>query len=98
MANKPKYMRTALDRAVAQLQELEQSRPLTTADLREQAQKSGYSTRHIQRALDKAATADAAPKAAVFSVTEAVITAVFLACGVLAQAYQLLADTMPLPS
>jgi putative transposase len=98
MANKPKYMRTALDRAVAQLQELEQSRPLTTADLREQAQKSGYSTRHIQRALDKAATADAAPKAAGFSVTEAVITAVFLACGVLAQAYQLLADTMPLPS
>ena len=45
--NKPKYMRTALDRAVTELLELEESRPLTTADLREQARISGYSVKQI---------------------------------------------------
>src|SRR3954471_22298294 len=46
-------MRTALDRAVAELLEVEESRPLTTADLREQARISGYSVKQIQRKLSE---------------------------------------------
>jgi putative transposase len=98
MPNKPKYMRSALQRAVDQLLELEKTRPLTPADLREQAKISGYSTKHIRRTLDKLKAGPAPEDAAAFTVTDAVITAVFLCCGVLAQAYQLLAKTMPLPS
>ncbi len=96
--NKPKYMRAARDRAVDALLELEETRPLTPADVRREAVKVGYSARQVQRALDARREGQPLPGAARFTVTEAVIVAVFLTCGVLAQAYQLLASQMVLPS
>jgi putative transposase len=99
MANKQKYMRTALDRAVTELQELQETRPLTPADLRAQASTSGYSVKHIKRKL-AAADKPGEPTTGEpsFSVTEMVISAVFMCCGVMAQAYVLLKGQMSLPS
>ncbi|MBN1093444.1 transposase [Blastococcus sp. TML/M2B] len=96
--NKPKYMRTARDRAVDALMELAKTRPVTPDDVRREAAKVGYSARQVQRALDAKTQGRSLPGAARFAVTEAVITAVFLCCGGLAQAYQLLAGSMSLPS
>ena len=107
--NKPKYERHALHRSVAALRKLQQARPLTLADLRAEAARSGYSERHLRRSLEDSNDAQdsAARVDADFRVDPEVITAVFLACGNMAQAYRLLeelnatakpAERMPLPS
>lgn len=89
MANKPKFMRPALERAVSELRELQATRPVTPADVRQAARASGYSVKHIQRQLDKPRDLGL-DESRRFGVTEAVIVAVFLCCGIMAQAYKLL--------
>jgi putative transposase len=107
--NQPKYMRAALHRSVAALRELQQTRPLQLADLRAEAQTCGYSVRHIRRSLQKPTADPDAPRATAtdLCVSEEVVTAVFLTCGNMAQAYQVLerlnetaqqAERIPLPS
>jgi putative transposase len=108
--NKPKYERPALHRSLAALRELEQTRELTLADLRTEAAKCGYSVRHLRRSLESSNDAQDATASAAeggFAVTPEVVTAVFLACGNMAQAYRLLeelnatakpAERIPLPS
>jgi putative transposase len=91
MANKPKYMRTALDRAIKELDELASTRQLTRADFSARSTASGYSIRHIKRAR-KAAQADAGAARDLqrFVVTETVIAAVFLCTGTMSLAYKTL--------
>lgn len=89
MPNKPKYMRAAADRAVAELQSHfeetgERSRELLVA----KAEESGYSERHLTRLLDRAIAGEPLRANPSFEVCELVVSAVFVACGRLETAYR----------
>jgi putative transposase len=89
MANKPKYMRILLEQEVDRLREIQSANGrITTSDLRAAATASGYTVRHIRRALQGASAAP--PEDPVFSVTELVVMAVFLCCGSMAAAYRMI--------
>jgi putative transposase len=92
MANKSKFQRPALERAVAQLRDLQAHGELTTQHLVLAARDSGYSVRHIRRVLNRPTALEPPPDSAPwrFGVTEEVIVAVFLCCGILAQAHRML--------
>jgi putative transposase len=93
MANKPKFQRPALERAVAALHDLRERGELTPDRIKQASHDSGYSVRHIRRVLNRPSSPDtsqgtASSSAAAFTVTEQVIIMVFLYCGVMAKAYR----------
>ncbi len=95
MANKPKYLRAAAERAVDALVDHHKTHDGIPRELlRRKARESGYSERHLRRLtiarLGSSAGDGDGEEEGPFSVTEEVITAVFLACGCLAQARRLL--------
>lgn len=89
MANKHKIHRAARDRVVEDLKELRKTGQLTKTAFRIAADESGYSIRHLQRLLATPQKGDARSKPQ-FEVDEAVIQAVYLACGSITGARRLL--------
>jgi putative transposase len=91
MANKPKYLRAAADWAVERLAEHHEHHGKVPAPLlAKEAASCGYSARHLRRLLNKRLAGEPIHAEPVVSVTEQVVTAVFLACGRLAQAWRIL--------
>jgi putative transposase len=102
MANKPKSQRVLRDSAVDVLVKMREERgTIPPEEYRVQAKVSGYSVRQLRRQVGRrtGSVSAADQPSEQFMVTEQVITAVFLSCGVLAGAYRLLArQGLPLPS
>ena len=91
MSNKQKFLRTAAERAVEVLAAHHSSSGEIPADIfRTQASASGYSVRQLKRLVQRRLANEPLWTEPSFVATEQIITAVFLACGCLAQAHRLL--------
>jgi putative transposase len=99
MANKPKYLRAAAERAVQSMLTYQQEHgELPRHIVAQHAATTGYSERHLHRLLKEQAGATPAKEPG-FAVTEDVITAVFACCGRISQAHRRLErEGMELPS
>lgn len=91
MSNKPKYLRAALNRAVEELVAHHNEYGEIPPELvRTKAAGCGYTPHHVRRVLKARLDGCEAPSLSGFSITEEIVTAVFLACGCLARARRLL--------
>lgn len=94
MSNKPRHLRPLLESAVRQLCEYRaQGGQITPALVRHHVAQSGYSARHLRRALAAASTTETAAQTGTDEDLQpsqldevAIITAVFLTCGNMAKA------------
>ncbi|MCD4532506.1 transposase family protein [Nocardioides sp. cx-169] len=105
MSNKPRHLRPLLESAVDALRD-HQTRggEITSHLVRHYAAESGYSTRHVRRALAAAVSVAQATEASPNGTESsphcrldpaAIATAVFLTCGNMAKAHGLLAKELP---
>ncbi|RYP86865.1 hypothetical protein EKO23_07785 [Nocardioides guangzhouensis] len=99
MPNKPRHHRPLLEKAVRELTQLEENGHVVTPQLvRHHAQLSGYSPRHLRRALaadkEAKATTDSPEDEDKLDLVQ-LTTAVFLSCGNMAEARRLLARQCP---
>jgi putative transposase len=91
MSNKPKFMRTAAERAVEVLVAHHSNAGNIPPEIfRVQASASGYSVRQLKRLVERRLADEPLWTEPAFTATEQIITAVFLACGCLAQAHRML--------
>lgn len=102
MPNKPKFLRPTAERAVERLVAHHEAHgELPAAVVAAEAQRAGYSVRHLRRLVKRHLAGEPMWTPPAFEVNDLVVTAVFLACGCLDRARRYLDRTghdVPSPS